>query len=55
MTDKVTFPVSAPPPDKPDPASTLTVFGTAPDTAATPIAIATLDALVALPLASRVT
>ena len=43
---KVTLAVSAPPPDNPVPANTLTVLGTAPETAPTLIAIAALAAAV---------
>ena len=43
---KVTLAVNAPPPDNPVPAITLTVLGTAPETAPTLIAIAALAAAV---------
>ena len=45
----MTFDVNAPPPDRPVPVSTLTVLGTAPDTLATEMLIATLAAAVSLP------
>ena len=54
MTESVTLPVSAPPPVNPVPAMTLTVFGTAPLTAETEIAIDEFDADVRRPCASTV-